>query len=66
MTPNPAYGPDAGTETEYFNVLVNGDVWKRDGKAVEFDSEKSARKAARTIYEKYGKIAQVVPAGTIK
>ena len=61
-TPNPNYGPDAGEEhREYFNILIDGKLWKRNGLPVEFDTRETANRARNTISTKYGKIAQVIP-----
>jgi hypothetical protein len=47
---------------EKFHVMVNGHIWKRDGKPVEFNSRESASKTADTITARYNKATQVVTA----
>ena len=63
-TPDPRFGPDAGAEDhhEEFNILVNGRLWKKNGKPVVFKSFSAADKAVTTISLKYNKTAQVVKA----
>lgn len=46
-------------------VLINGKVWKRDGKPIEFDTQGKAQSAADTITARYQKVTQVVP-NTVK
>ena len=43
-----------------FYVLINGKLWRKSGKPVEFDSFASADKAVVSIINNYGKAAQVV------
>lgn len=42
--------------------MINGKIWKRDGKPIEFDTQPLAQKSADTIMSRYQKATQVVPA----
>ena len=44
-----------------FHIMVNGQIWKKEGKPVEFSNRQAADKAVNTIVSKYNKTAQVVP-----
>lgn len=45
-----------------YYVMINGKIWKRDGKPIEFDTQPLAQKSADTIMSRYQKATQVVPA----
>ena len=66
--PDHRYGPDAGAEDiiDEYNIVVNGSLWKKNGSPVLFTDRKSADKAASLIFARYGKSAQVAPAGMFK
>lgn len=45
-----------------FHVMINGKIWKKDGKPVSFATFDSATKSADSIMVRYQKATQVVPA----
>lgn len=42
-------------------ILINGKIWKKEGKPVEFNNLESAKKSANTIKNRYLKTTQIVP-----
>lgn len=54
--------PVAAPVVKKFHILVNGKVWKKDGKPVEFTNQGKAAKAADTIKNRYNRVTQVIPA----
>lgn len=51
---------DLFADNKTYHVMINGKLWKRDGKPVEFNGFDSAEKAVIAIIDKYGKPAQVI------
>ena len=44
-----------------FCVMINGKIWLKNGKPVDFPSKDLATRAADTIRQKYNKVTQVIP-----
>lgn len=53
--------PVAKPKPQKFYVMINGKIWKKDGKPVDFTSHEAAKRTADTITARYNKVTQVVP-----
>lgn len=46
--------------SKIYHVMVNGKIWKKEGKPVEFSNYQEADRAVLSIIDRYGKPAQVI------
>lgn len=51
----------APVEVQKFGILINGKLWKKDGKTVIFNNESTAKKSANSITLRRDITTQVVP-----